>query len=171
MTDIQPSKPEPKRSKEYSNLLEELKQAFVSAANVAAKLYEQGKKDGLSNEEIRRDIEITLDGIVKERRLREILPLELKRPYALKTKAEIYEEIAASDSAMNAEWEEEEKERALAKELAMIIVQVRKEQAGKTFDSNYDRVSAEALGVHDRHTLCLHIFHRCVKHYTANCLD
>ena len=41
---------EPKRSEEYSNLFEELKQAFVSAANVAVKLYKQGKKDGLSNE-------------------------------------------------------------------------------------------------------------------------
>ena len=47
---------------------------------MAVKLYEQGKKDGLSNEEIHKDIEITLDGIVKERRL-EILPAELTRSY------------------------------------------------------------------------------------------
>ena len=59
---------EPKHSKEYTKLLEELRQSFVSAANMAVKLYEQGKKDGLSNEEICKDIEITLDGIVKERR-------------------------------------------------------------------------------------------------------
>ncbi len=72
---------EPKRSEEYSKLLEELKQAFVSAADVAVKLYEQGKKDGLSNEAIRKDIETTFDGIVKERRLIEILPAELKRSY------------------------------------------------------------------------------------------
>ena len=72
---------EPKRSQEYSKLLEELRNSFVSAANMAVKLYEQGKKDGLSNEEIRKDIEITLDGIVKERRLREILPAELTRSY------------------------------------------------------------------------------------------
>ena len=72
---------EPKRSEEYSKLLEELRNSFVSAANMAVKLYEQGKKDGLSNEEIRKDIEITLDGIVKERRLRGILPAELTRSY------------------------------------------------------------------------------------------
>ena len=72
---------EPKRSEEYSKLLEELRNSFVSAANMSVKLYEQGKKDGLSNEEIRKDIEITLDGIVKERRLRGILPAELTRSY------------------------------------------------------------------------------------------
>jgi hypothetical protein len=72
---------EPKHSKEYTKLLEELRQSFVNAANMAVKLYEQGKKDGLSNEEIRKDIEITLDGIVKEGRLSGILPAELTRPY------------------------------------------------------------------------------------------
>ena len=72
---------EPKRSEEYSKLFEELRNSFVSAANMAVKLYEQGKKDGLSNEEIRKDIEITLDVIVKERRLRGILPAELTRSY------------------------------------------------------------------------------------------
>jgi hypothetical protein len=72
---------EPKHSKEYTKLLEEQRQSFVNAANMAVKLYEQGKKDGLSNEEIRKDIEITLDGIVKERRLSGILPAELTRPY------------------------------------------------------------------------------------------
>jgi hypothetical protein len=72
---------EPKRSGEYSKLLEELKQAFVSAADVAVKLYEQGKKDGLSNEAIRKDIETTFDGIVKERRLSEILPTKSKQSY------------------------------------------------------------------------------------------
>jgi hypothetical protein len=72
---------EPKHSKEYTKLLEELRQSFVGAANMSVKLYEQGKKDGLSNEEIRKDIEITLDGIVKERRLKGILPAELTRSY------------------------------------------------------------------------------------------
>jgi hypothetical protein len=72
---------EPKHSKEYTKLLEELSQSFVGAANMALKLYEQGKKDGLSNEEIHKDIEITLDGVVKERRLSGILPAELTRPY------------------------------------------------------------------------------------------
>ncbi len=69
------------RSEEYVGLLKELKQAFVSAADVAVKLYEQGKKDGLSNEAIHKDIETTFDGIVEERRLRKILPVELKRSY------------------------------------------------------------------------------------------
>ena len=73
--------PEPLHFKVYTKLLEELRQSFVSAANMAVKLYEQGKKDGLSNEEIRKDIEITLDGIVKERRLSGILPAELTRSY------------------------------------------------------------------------------------------
>ena len=72
---------EPKRSEEYSKLFEELRNSFVSAANMAVKLYEQGKKDGLSSEEIRKDIETTLDVIVKERRLRGILPAELTRSY------------------------------------------------------------------------------------------
>ena len=48
---------------------------------MVVKLYEQGKKDGLSSEEIRKDIETTLDVIVKERRLRGILPAELTRSY------------------------------------------------------------------------------------------
>ena len=72
---------EPKRSEEYSKLFEELRNSFVSAANMVVKLYEQGKKDGLSSEEIRKDIETTLDVIVKERRLRGILPAELTRSY------------------------------------------------------------------------------------------
>ena len=67
------------RSEEYINLLMEFKQSFISAEEIAQRLYEQGKKDGLSNIEIRQDIENALDGVVKERRLREILPLELKR--------------------------------------------------------------------------------------------
>jgi hypothetical protein len=72
---------EPKRSEEYSRLLKELRNSFVSAANMSVKLYEQGKKDGLSNEEIRKDIEITLEEIVKERRLKGILSAELTRLY------------------------------------------------------------------------------------------
>lgn len=79
MTDIQPREPE--HSEEYTKLLEELRHSFVSATNMAVKLYEQGKKNGLSNEVIRKDIEMTLEGIIKERRLREILPAELKRSY------------------------------------------------------------------------------------------
>ena len=61
------------RSAEYTRLLTELKNSFVSAANMATRLYDQGKKDGLSNEVIRHDIEKALEGVVKERRLRMIL--------------------------------------------------------------------------------------------------
>ena len=82
---------EPKHSKEYAKLLEELRQSFVSAANIAVKLYEQGKKDGLSNEEIREDIEITLDGVFNERRLSGIMPIELTRSYV---------QVITSNSAM-----------------------------------------------------------------------
>jgi hypothetical protein len=45
---------EPNRCEVYSKLLKELRNSFVSAANMPVKLYEQGKKDGLSNEEIRK---------------------------------------------------------------------------------------------------------------------
>ena len=97
---------EPKHSKEYTKLLEELKQLFVSAANMTVKLYEQGKKDSLSNEEIRKDIEIILDGVVKERRLSGIMPAELTQSYvqaitsnsamiAAETKNETKEEMTA----------------------------------------------------------------------------
>ena len=72
---------EPTHSEEYTKLLKELRNSFVNAANVAVKLYEQGEKDGLSNEAISKDIETTFDGIVEERRLKEILPTELKRSY------------------------------------------------------------------------------------------
>lgn len=97
---------EPKHSKEYTKLLEELIQSFVSAANMTVKLYEQGKKDGLSNEEIRKDIEIILDGVVNERRLSGIMPAELTQSYvqaitsnsamiAAETKNETKEEMTA----------------------------------------------------------------------------
>jgi hypothetical protein len=39
-------------AEEYSLFLEVLRNSFVSAAIMAVKLYDQGKKDGLSNEEI-----------------------------------------------------------------------------------------------------------------------
>lgn len=90
------------------------------------------KKDGLSNEEIREDIETALDGVVKERRLREILPIELKRQYTV-------------NSAMSAESDAD-----LDTELQGIIAEVRKEQSKEIFDSDYDRVSGEVFGVHDK---------------------
>ena len=79
--------PEPiaqiKRSDEYTKLLQELKNSFIRAADIAVSLYEQGKKDGLPSHIIRQDIEAVLDGVVKRSRLYEILPLELKRPYTI----------------------------------------------------------------------------------------
>ena len=85
---------EPKRSDEYLRLFKELKQSFISADKMVIKLYEQGKRDNLPNHIMRKDIEIALDGIVKERRLRELLPLELKRSYTISKD---------NDSAMSAE--------------------------------------------------------------------
>ena len=123
-----------KRSDEYTKLLQEIKNSFISAADIAIRLFEQGKRDGLPNHIIRQDIETALDGIVKERRLREILPLELKRSYTI-------------NSAIGAELGLDTKEDA---ELIAIIAQVRKEQAGKIFYSNYDRVSNEVFAVHDK---------------------
>ncbi|MGB7954224.1 MAG: hypothetical protein WCF23_09605 [Candidatus Nitrosopolaris sp.] len=40
-----------------------------------------GQKYGLSSQEIMKDIETALAGVVKPRQLRSILPLELKRKY------------------------------------------------------------------------------------------
>jgi hypothetical protein len=74
------------RSNEYLILLEELKNSFVNAGDMVLRLYEQGKKDGLTNNIIRKDIVTALDGIVKERRLRDLLPLELKRGYTIGAK-------------------------------------------------------------------------------------
>ncbi len=62
-------------------LIEQLKHSINSSVDIALRLYEQGKRDGLTNKRIREDIEIALSGIVKERQLRNILPLELKRHY------------------------------------------------------------------------------------------
>lgn len=74
------------RSDTYLELLDELKHSFVRAGDMVIKLYEQGKRDGLTNDIIRNDIVEALDGIVKERRLRDLLPLELKRGYHKKVK-------------------------------------------------------------------------------------
>jgi len=97
---------EPKHSKEYTKLLEELRQSFVSAANMAVKLYEQGKKDGLSNEEIREDIEITLDGVFNERRLSGIMPIELTRSYV--------QAITSNSAVITAETNNQTKEEMTA---------------------------------------------------------
>ncbi len=97
---------EPKHSKEYTKLLEELRQSFVGAANMAVKLYEQGKKDGLSNEEIREDIEITLDGVFNERRLSGIMPIELTRSYV--------QAITSNSAMITAETNNQKKEEMTA---------------------------------------------------------
>jgi hypothetical protein len=69
------------RSAEYLLLLQELKATIVNVTELAVKLYEQGKSDGLPNKMIRADIEEALQGIIQERRLRQILPSPLKRAY------------------------------------------------------------------------------------------
>jgi hypothetical protein len=73
----------PTRSNEYIQLILQLKDSFHAPIDIALKLFEQGKKDGLSNEVIREDIEVALEGIIKERQLRNVLPLELKRKYTV----------------------------------------------------------------------------------------
>ena len=52
-----------------------LYQAVHTSAQLATRLYEQGRKDGLPNEEIRKDIVKVLDHIGETRR---ILPAELE---------------------------------------------------------------------------------------------
>jgi hypothetical protein len=49
------------RSDEYLRLLEELKHSVTSAIDIANKIYEQGRNDGLPNEIMREDIEIALE--------------------------------------------------------------------------------------------------------------
>ncbi len=75
----------PNRSNEYLALIADLKHSISSAVDIASQIYEQGKRDGLSNEIIREDIELALDGVIKERQLRNVLPLELKRSYSTAT--------------------------------------------------------------------------------------
>lgn len=67
------------RSNEYTQLLEELRHSIRSTADIASKIYEQGKKDGLSNE----TIELALEGVINGRQLMNVLPLELKRKYTI----------------------------------------------------------------------------------------
>lgn len=85
------------RSNEYTQLLEELKDSITKTGDIAIRLYEQGKKDGLPNDAIRKDIELTLEGVIKERQLRKILPLELKHTEKIRTLE--HEEFAALDAA------------------------------------------------------------------------
>jgi hypothetical protein len=67
------------RSREYLEALEHLKTSFVKSIDIGQKLHDLGLKYGLSAQEIRKDIESALEGIVKPRQLRSLLPLELKQ--------------------------------------------------------------------------------------------
>jgi hypothetical protein len=73
---------EPKQQ-EYQAMLNELKHSFVKFIDLVTKLYQIGIKCGLSKEQIKYDVEKILEGIVKPRQLRAILPLELKRKYTI----------------------------------------------------------------------------------------
>ena len=67
-----------KRPPEYLHAIEELKKSFVKSIDIVNRLRDLGLKYGLSKEEIRKDIELALEGVVKPRQLRSLLPLELK---------------------------------------------------------------------------------------------
>ena len=67
-----------KRPPEYLHAIEELKKSFVKSIDIVNKLRDLGLKYGLSKEEVRKDIELALEGVVKPRQLRSLLPLELK---------------------------------------------------------------------------------------------
>jgi hypothetical protein len=66
------------------------------------RLYEQRKKDGLEDHVIRKDIEASFNGVLTERRIRGLLPLELKRSYTVKPKAnsEIISDLQRSTKAV-----------------------------------------------------------------------
>ena len=67
-----------KRPPEYLHTIEELKKSFVKSIDIVNRLRDLGLKYGLSKEVIRKDIEQALEGVVKPRQLRSLLPLELK---------------------------------------------------------------------------------------------
>jgi actin-like ATPase involved in cell morphogenesis len=74
-----------KGKQDYYDALDELKQSFHKSIEIVNKLRDLGHKCGLSNEIIRKDIEQALQGIVKARQIRALLPLELKRGYKSNT--------------------------------------------------------------------------------------
>lgn len=83
--------------KEYVQALDELKRSFKKSIDIVYKVRDLGLKYGLSNHEIRRDIERALSGIVKARQLRALLPLELKRKYSINSAAAA--ELKSSEKA------------------------------------------------------------------------
>lgn len=54
-----------RRPKEYLDAIEELKKSFIRSIDIVNKLRDLGLKYGLSKEDIRRDIELALEGVVK----------------------------------------------------------------------------------------------------------
>jgi hypothetical protein len=70
---------ETQRSYKYMQIFEDLKHWIGGTYNIANKLFEQGKEDGLPYEVIRKDIVDVLSGVVSARQLNRCLPDELKR--------------------------------------------------------------------------------------------
>lgn len=86
-----------RRPKEYLDAIEELKKSFIRSIDIVNKLRDLGLKYGLSKEEVRRDIELALEGVVKPRQLRSLLPLELKNTkFSNKTKPKPKPKAAAA---------------------------------------------------------------------------
>jgi hypothetical protein len=89
-----------KRPPEYLHAIEELKKSFVKSIEIVNRLRDLGLKYGLSKVEIRKDIELALDGVVKPRQLRSLLPLELKNTkFANKNKTRPKAAAAAASRA------------------------------------------------------------------------
>ena len=65
---------EPERPQEYLEAIEDLKKSFTRSIYGVHKLHDLGLKFGLNKQEIRRDFEQALEGIVKPRQLRNLLP-------------------------------------------------------------------------------------------------
>lgn len=65
---------ETERPQEYLEAIEDLKKSFTRSIDIVHKLHDLGLKFGLNKQEIRRDIEQALEGIVKPRQLRNLLP-------------------------------------------------------------------------------------------------
>src|SRR5215831_12974629 len=80
------------RSSEYKQLLTELKNSPTGSYEIARRLLEQARRDGLDNDMIRKDIEFVLGDVMTSRHLRGILPLELKRKYT-KANSDIMSEL------------------------------------------------------------------------------
>jgi hypothetical protein len=89
-----------KVSDNMHDLLQELWQHVYKAKDILDKIYEQGLRDGLTNQEIRTLITeaLSFKGL-QERQIRSLLPSELKRTYNISSKTD----ITSVNSAMTAE--------------------------------------------------------------------